>query len=606
MPSFAPETLHLLLDHVADVMILLDADRRVLYINHSHAGTPPEEIVGRPVEALVPSPLLEGLSSAFEDAVETGAVQRYQLHTGRDFGDRVFDVLIAPVPGADGSNVGWTFCSRDMTESATVASDFATFFAITDEYLVVIDRNGCIERASDSFRGIGLDPDELVGTPVLDRIHPDDLESVRDAMSQRRAQVEFRVQPPDAQEMLLAGWFSRSDDGRVFAAARDITADRMTQQRAMASQKLEAVGQLAGGVAHDFNNLLLSVLLNADEGLQDLPPDHPAAARLRDIRDAAQLSADLTKQLLSFSRRTHRPRDVDLNEVTSRMITVLRRTIPQSVEIDFIPGHKLGWVHADPGQLEQIILNLALNARDAMPQGGRLSITLQNVVVNGEYRKNHPWAKAGRYVLLTVTDTGAGIPEDVLEKIFEPFFSSKGVGYGTGLGLTIVQDVVARHDGMLHVYSEVDQGTTFKLYLPISVMDANDVPRTPVGRVPGGKELILVAEDEPFVQRVLRRLLERAGYRVVLVGDGRDALRKLDEGLEPDLILMDVVMPVMSGPKAVEAIQARGPHPPMILASGYADQALASHALDGIPLVEKPFEPDALLRIVRQKLDEAG
>lgn len=605
MPSFAPETLQLLLENVADVVALLDADRRVLYINHSHVGNAPEDVVGQPVEALVPPPILGGLSTAFDDAVETGVVQRYQLHTGPEHGDRVFDVLIAPVSGADGSNLGWTLCSRDVTDSATVVSDFATFFAISDEYLVVVDRDGCFERVSESFRNLGLDPAALVGTPVFDRVHPDDLERVREAMGARRAQVEFRVQPANAHEVLLAGWFSRSDDGRVFAAARDITAERMTQERAMTSQKLEAVGQLAGGVAHDFNNLLLSVLLNADEGLQDLPDDHPAADRLRDIRDAAQLSADLTKQLLAFSRRTHRPRDVDLNEVASRMIAVLRRTIPQSIEIDFIPGHKLGWVNADPGQLEQIILNLALNARDAMPDGGRLSLTTQNVVVNGEYRKNHPWAKAGRYVLLTVTDTGAGIPEEVLDKIFEPFFSSKGVGYGTGLGLTIVQDVVARHDGMLHVYSEVDRGTTFKLYLPVSVMDANDVPRTPEGRVPGGKELILVAEDEPFVQRVLKRLLERAGYEVVLVGDGRDALRKLDEGLQPDLILMDVVMPVMSGPKAVEAIQARGPHPPMILASGYADQALASHALKGIPLVEKPFEPDALLRIIRQKLDEA-
>lgn len=605
MPSFAPDTLQLLLENVADVMVLLDTDRRILYLNRSHVGTSPQELIGQPMEALVPPPILDGLGRAFDDAEATGVVQRYQLHTGRDHGDRVFDVIIAPVPASDGSHLGWTFCSRDMTESATVVSDFATFFAISDEYLVVVDRDGCIERASESFRTLGFDPDELVGTPVLESVHPDDVEKVRAAMGERRAQVEFRVQPDDAHEMLLAGWFSRTDDGRVFAAARDITVERMTQQRAMASQKLEAVGQLAGGVAHDFNNLLLSVLLNADEGLQDLPPDHPAADRLRDIRDAAQLSADLTKQLLAFSRRTHRPRDVDLNEVTSRMIAVLRRTIPQSVEIDFIPGHKLGWVHADPGQLEQIILNLAVNARDAMPQGGRLSLSTQNVVVNGEYRKNHPWAKAGRYVLLTVTDTGAGIPEEVLDKIFEPFFSSKGVGYGTGLGLTIVQDVVARHEGMLHVYSEVDRGTTFKLYLPVSVMDANDVPRTPEGRVPGGRELILVAEDEPFVQRVLKRLLERAGYQVVLVGDGRDALRKLDEGLQPDLILMDVVMPVVSGPKAVEAIQARGPHPPIILASGYADQALASHALKGIPLVEKPFEPDALLRIIRQKLDEA-
>jgi len=606
MPDYDPALLARVLEHVPDNIFLLDAQQRIVYINHAVPGVTVEEMLGVKQESLLPPDQLQIAAEALNQARETRETTRYEVRYEAPTGTRTFEARVRAVYEAD-QHLGWAISSTDISSHIDISQDFQRFFDMTDELLAIVDDDGNFLRASPSFSALGVAPESLVGRSHFDLIHPDDHAAVREAMSQPRAQVEFRICHPDGPELIIAGWFARSDahGGRIYGAARDVTEARALERQLLRRQKLEVVGQLAGGVAHDFNNMLLSVLINATHALEELDTDHPAAEYIRDLREAAQLSADLTKQLMAFSRRrSHRPRELDLNELTNSTLQVLRRTIPASIDIDFIPGHGLGWIHADAGQVEQVLLNLSLNARDAMPAGGRLTLSTQNVLINGAYRRTHPWARAGRYILLTVSDTGVGIPPELRETIFEPFFSTRDSGTAAGLGLTIVHDVVQRHNGMINVYSEPGMGTIFKVYLPLSTVAASDMPSAPEGPVPAGKqETVLLAEDERLVQRVVSRILKRAGYRVIVVDNGRDALQELDEGAEVDLLLLDVVMPVMSGPEVVRTLRKRGADIPVVLASGYSDEMLEGDALEGVPLIGKPYEPDALLRLLRHQLD---
>ena len=259
---------------------------------------------------------------------------------------------------------------------------------------------------------------------------------------------------------------------------------------------------------------------------------------------------------------------------------------------------------ADPGQLEQILLNLALNARDAMPHGGRVIIRLKDEHISDAFQRTHSWARQGRYALIVVEDTGEGMTPDVQASAFDPFYSTKGAGQGTGLGLSIVQDVVERHEGFIHLYSEPGSGTVVKVYLPVTgdrtVETAASDPPAQTGL---DKGVVLMAEDEPFVRRAVSRVLERAGYQVLTATDGRDAMRQLDDGAAPDLFLLDVVMPLMSGPDVVRELRRRGVNTPVILASGYSDAVLEHDNMAGIPLIEKPYDPSALLALVEAQLE---
>jgi signal transduction histidine kinase/ActR/RegA family two-component response regulator len=379
------------------------------------------------------------------------------------------------------------------------------------------------------------------------------------------------------------------------------------ESRLRQTERLEALGLLAAGVAHDFNNLLVAIVNYVDLARESLSGPPQVLDDLRQARTAADRATALTHQLLAFGRRAPGPRStVDLNEVARGVVEMLRRVCPASVQLDFIPGHDLGLVLADVGHIEQVLMNLALNSIDAIVGQGRVTIETENVLLNGNYVRANPWARPGRYVLLSVSDDGRGMSSDVQQRIFEPFFTTKEELEGTGLGLSVVYGIVRQHDGMIHVYSELGQGTTFKVYLPVAERLAASVGPKLTNRVVGGKETILLAEDNEMVARVARRILEGAGYRVVLASNGLEAIRLFDEAQSSvDLALLDAVMPGASGQDVYLHLTARRPDLPIVFASGYAADTL-KHELfrrPGTVLVDKPYDADTLLGKVREALD---
>jgi len=375
------------------------------------------------------------------------------------------------------------------------------------------------------------------------------------------------------------------------------------------SQKMEAVGQLAGGIAHDFNNLLQAILGYGDMALEQAGPDSPVGASVQEILNAAGRAKALVRQLLAFSRRQVLDmKDVDLNDVVADLMKMIRRLIGEHITLDVVPGHHLGIVRADPGQIEQILMNLCVNARDAMPAGGTITIETENVRIDQAYCDSHPWAQPGRYALLSVTDTGCGMDQDTLSSVFEPFFTTKSVGQGTGLGLSTVYGLVKQHDGMVHVYSEVGKGTAFKVYLPLVERYAARVGDKIEGPVPGGTETILLAEDDATVRKLSQTFLERAGYTVRTASDGEEAIRIFEEhGREIGLALLDLMMPKIGGRGVFEHIRRQAPQTRVLFSSGYSMSAIHTNFVleQGLQLLQKPYQRNDLLRRVREVLDES-
>jgi two-component system cell cycle sensor histidine kinase/response regulator CckA len=380
------------------------------------------------------------------------------------------------------------------------------------------------------------------------------------------------------------------------------------EEKLYQAQKMEAVGQLAGGVAHDFNNLLSVILGYADLLLADGGLDQAAQADLVEIRRAGERARELTQQLLAFGRRQLlEPKPLDLNVVVSGMEKMLRRLLGESIELELLLAEELATTKADPGQLELVVMNLAINARDAMPAGGKLSVTTANVELDASYAAEHPEVISGPYVLLAVSDTGVGMPPEVRERIFEPFFTTKEQGRGTGLGLSSVFGFVRQSGGHIGVYSEPELGTTFKIYLPRGV--TSSVPASaeaPGPRALRGFETVLLVEDQEQVRSLARLVLTRHGYTVLDAPDPLEALLIAERHPATiHLLLTDVVMPRMDGRRLSERLSAARPNLCVLFMSGYAggtliqDGALASK----VGFLQKPFTPERLLVAVRALLD---
>ena len=391
------------------------------------------------------------------------------------------------------------------------------------------------------------------------------------------------------------------------AVKRDITEEIRIDDQLRQAQRMEAVGQLAGGVAHDFNNLLQAISGYTELALSDLDSSHPAHSSIEEVARAGNRARTLVCQLLSFSRRQIiNPVDIDLNEVIGNLMNMIRRVIAEDIELDFIPGHGLGIVHADRGQMEQVLMNLCVNSRDSMPDGGTITIETGNVLINGEYIKTHPWGRAGRYVLFSVTDTGCGMDEKTLSSAFDPFFTTKEVGKGTGLGLSTVYGIVKQHDGQIQAYSEVGKGTMFKIYLPAVERSAAEVSSSVRGPTVGGTETILVAEDDETVRKLSIQTLERAGYTVLDAADGEEAMRLFKAHAdEIALVVLDVVMPGLSGRQVHDRIKKSHPGIRVLFSSGYSHNAIHTRFVldEGLQLIQKPYSPDTLVRRVREVLD---
>jgi PAS domain S-box-containing protein len=426
-------------------------------------------------------------------------------------------------------------------------------------------------------------------------------------------QVEVELRKPDGRPLhVLINMTGRRDaEGRLMeinAFLLDVTDKKRMETQLRQAQKMDAIGRLAGGVAHDFNNLL-GVITGYGELLErELTPDHPGRRRLREIRRAADSASALTRQLLIFSRQQSLEMQVvDLNEIVPGAERMLRRLIGEHIELvaTLLPG--LGRVRADPGQVEQVILNLAINARDAMPTGGRLMIETANVDLDERYVSTHAGVKPGPYVMLAVSDTGHGMDPDTLSHAFEPFFTTKEKGKGTGLGLATVYGIVQQSGGTVNVYSEPGHGTSFKIYLP-RIADPRSPEKAAVAppAAIGGTETILLVEDSDSLREMIGEVLEASGYSVIQASTPERSTKMLvDKGATVDLLLTDVIMPGMAGPELAARLQSTNPRARVLYISGYTDEMIGSHGgiQPGMHFLQKPFTFEALLTKVREVLD---
>jgi two-component system, cell cycle sensor histidine kinase and response regulator CckA len=390
----------------------------------------------------------------------------------------------------------------------------------------------------------------------------------------------------------------------------DITERKQLEEQLRQSQKMEAVGRLAGGVAHDFNNLLTIISGYSDLLLDTLPEQDRARAHVEEIKKAGNRAATLTRQLLAFSRsQVLAPQVLDLNAVVANVDKMLRRLIGEDIDLVTILGEKLGSVRADPGQLEQVIMNLAVNARDAMPQGGKLTVETRNVTLDSAYARTHVTVVPGEFVMLAVSDTGIGMNATTQAHIFEPFFTTKEKGRGTGLGLATVYGIIKQSGGYIWVYSEPGLGATFKIYLPRVEPPSRQAGLGKEAESPAkGHETILLVEDEPALRAMVRSVLESKGYKVLEARHGEDALMVSELHQGPvDLLLTDVVMPGMSGRELAEHLVKVHRETKVLYMSGYTDDAIVHHGVLGsdMAFLQKPFNPDGVVRKVREVLDAA-
>ncbi len=393
----------------------------------------------------------------------------------------------------------------------------------------------------------------------------------------------------------------------LICIARDVTEHKRLEAQLLQAQKMEAVGQLAGGVAHDFNNILTAIMGYGNLALMQVDENDPVRSYIKQILSASERAADLTQGLLAFSRKQLIDlRPVSLNDIVRNSEKLLKRIIGEDIELKTSCSDDRLTVMADRNQIEQVLINLATNARDAMPNGGLLTIETELTEIRREFIRTHGYGKEGKHALLTVSDSGTGMDNEILEKIFEPFFTTKDVGEGTGLGLSIAYGIVKRHNGFINVYSEPGKGTTFKIYLPIVKAEARKIEKEVQQPVTGGSETILIAEDEEDVRKLNRKILEEYGYKVIEAKDGMDAIEQFKRNSEMiDLMIVDVVMPKKSDKDVYIEAKRIKPDLKVIFTSGYTANVIHKKGIleEDLNFISKPLLPDQLLRKVREALD---
>jgi len=483
------------------------------------------------------------------------------------------------------------------------------------DMIVKVDLENRFLFVSPSYcRTFGKTDHELIGNTFMPLVHEDDRERTARAMIEllsppHSIYIEQRALTKDGWRWL--GWADTAvldDNGKVveiIGVGRDITALKRLEERLLQSQKMEAIGQLAGGVAHDFNNILQAMRSHVDLTEQALETDHEAAAHLDEIRHGMERAADLTRQLLAFGRRqVMQPELLDLGEQAARSVEMLRRVIGEQTALELDIGDTPRIVRADARQLEQVLMNLCVNARDAMPDGGRVVITVGSRRVDEAYCDEHPSAQPGSFAVLEVRDSGVGMDAATQSQIFEPFFTTKPMGRGTGLGLATVYGIVKQHEGFIEVESAPGKGTGIRVCLPLVDATPTLVPPSEALDAPGGTETILLAEDDQGVRVVVEQMLSEAGYRVVCAGNGAAAMAAIDAADTAfDLAILDVVMPGTGGLEVAEKITRAGLPIKVLLTSGYSLELARNMKGRDLPLLTKPFRRDELLHRIRELLD---
>ncbi len=545
-----------------------------------------------------------------------------------------FDIewQIAPLRDASGKLTHFVAIQRDITsrkaaEKALRESNekfHQLADNITDAFWIRSPDMREVHYISPAFEQIwGRSVESLYANPHQwpDLILPEDRERVLGAFATfketaPKLDLEYRIVRPDGQIRWVYLRASQVRDGagkliRLTGIVSDITERKRVQTQLFQSQKMETVGKLAGSIAHEFNSILTAILGQSELLLGELPSGSPMAESASEINKAAGRVAVLTRQLLAYGRRQFlQPAVLDLNQIIASMEGMLHHLMGHAVDVRFVPAPGLRPVKADAGQIQQVIVNLAMNARDALPHGGKLTLETANVILDQEYVSRFPESemRTGEYVLLAVTDNGTGMSEAVKARVFEPFFTTKDVGQGTGLGLATCYGIIKQSGGHLSVYTELGRGTTFKIYLPqVGEAKPETARRLDVPDLPRGTESILLVEDDPALREMVATLLRRLGYTVWATANGLEALnlkRRPDTG-PIDLLFTDVVMPHMSGKELAEQVRTLYPQTRILFTSAYTEHAILHQGElgQGAALLQKPFTPSALAHKIRQVLD---
>jgi PAS domain S-box-containing protein len=557
----------------------------------------------------------------------TGSVRDWETDLRRKDGSVYCAVLNVDLMEVDGEAVLLT-TQRDITSRKQAERDLLESLALNEatlatvpSFLLVLDADLNILMANDPCgEHAGLSATDAVGRNIAD-VFAEDLLQERNLLDHIRAVatmggqhellgVHHASQEHDDRylDVRICGFEmgadQRADARRVLLVIDDVTHHQALEERARQTSRLESIGTLAGGVAHDFNNLLTGISGYASLLQMKLPAGHPMGGDLTTIGDLADRAAGLTRQLLAFSRQQRiEPIVADVNSLVENLAKMLRRLIGEDIELKLELAPDVASVLVDPGQIEQVLMNLAANARDAMPEGGRLTVETSAVTLDQEHVDGHPGASVGPHVLIRVSDTGCGMDEHTRQRIFEPFFTTKEIGKGTGLGLATVYGIVKQHNGNIWVHSELGQGTTFEVYLravPGSPTDAIDAGAA--AELVGRSETVLVVEDEEIVLRVVEQGLEDHGFTVLAAKGAEEAERIFEaQGDRVSLLLTDLVMPGRLGDALFESLSRKNPSLKVLYKSGYTQHAvLDAHALGrDVPFIQKPFTPDALAQKVR-------
>jgi PAS domain S-box-containing protein len=609
---------------------VVDERNMITYINKRFAdllGYRPEEMIGRPVADFVDPEYWNRLREQGERR-RRGEAAPYEIAWRRRDGQGIH-TLMSPEPvfdeqgGFKGSSAVITDISeRKQMEEALKKSEerYRLLVENANEAILVI-QGGLIRFVNPKAVAImRWGNQELTPKPFLDFVHPEDRETVLRRYQERLTGqplpsiYSFRLLDQEGNTIWVeinAVQVNWEGEPAALVFLTDITEKKQLELQFLQAQKMEAIGRLAGGVAHDFNNLLTSILGHADLMLLALRPGDPLVSDIREIKKAADRATDLTRQLLAFSRKQIlQPKVLNLNQVIGDMKKMLRRMIGEDIELETNLAPDLGQVLVDPGQIDQVIMNLVINARDALPQGGKLAVTTQNAAITADEGRRYVGSKPGAYVLLVVQDDGLGMSAEVQSHIFEPFFTTKELGKGTGLGLSTVYGIVKQSNGYIWVESEPGRGTTFKIYLPrIEGRAASAIRPEKAPHSYQGTETILLVEDNDLVRQLAHSVLEQFGYRVLEARNGAEAHR-LSRGYEGkiDLLLTDVVMPGMSGQALAERIREGRPTTEILFMSGYSEEVTLEQGslAGGRRFLQKPFSPAELGQRVRELLDKRG
>jgi two-component system cell cycle sensor histidine kinase/response regulator CckA len=615
-----------------EFILTMDREGKILFMNRTEAPFTREQMIGSSGYNYLPSEFHDQLSNALEHVFRTAELYQYET-IGPGPGDTAcwYSNRVGPV-AHNGQVVAVTVCAHDITARKRAEEDLRQ---ARQQYEALVNSiDGIVwecDTQSLGFLFVSLKAEQITGysrnlwldEPTFweDHLHPDDRDravAIRATAIQeeRDYECEYRMVTSDGRTIWLRDIATVVvEDGRA-AALRGLILDiterklaaeklRKNEEQLRQSQKMEAIGRLAGGVAHDFNNLLTAII-GYGQLLLISVHDEPSRSYIVEADKAAQRATSLTRQLLAFSRnQVMQPTTLNLNAVVATLSTMLRRLIREDIELVTVLSPDLGSVSADPGQIDQVVINLVVNASDAMPAGGNLTIETANVGIGESSPPEHLGLAPGSYVMLAMTDTGGGMDAETKARIFEPFFTTKQVGRGTGLGLSTVYGIVKQSGGQVLVQSELGHGTTFRVYLPRVAGTAGPTPESRVSAESlQGTETILLVEDEDAVRDLACRALEGFGYSVISARSGKEALEVCGrQTAMPDLLVTDVVMPQMSGPDLARALSALCPRMKILYISGYVGDAFSSGTvLRGIDLLPKPFTPERLAMKVREVL----